>query len=104
VIHNGTMYVVEVPTRLDGDITLQTRDVLGSLEDSLAQAGSSKQQLLLVTIFLADIGDLDAFNGVWDDWISRGHAPVRACVEARLGNPSYKVELQVTAAVSATIP
>jgi enamine deaminase RidA (YjgF/YER057c/UK114 family) len=98
VIHGGTMYVVEVPTS-DGDITAQTREVLHSLEDSLRQGGSSPEHLLMVTIFLTDIGDLGAFNQVWDAWVPRGHAPVRACVQARLGNPTYKVELQVTAAV-----
>jgi enamine deaminase RidA (YjgF/YER057c/UK114 family) len=99
VIHAGTMYVVEVPSRLDGDIAAQAREVLLSLEDSLAQGGSDKQHLLSVTIYLDDIRDLDGFNTVWDAWVPRGHAPVRACVQARLGKPGYKVELQVTAAV-----
>jgi enamine deaminase RidA (YjgF/YER057c/UK114 family) len=100
VIHDRTMYVVEVPADITGDITAQTREVLASLEDSLSQAGSSKQHLLMVTIFLTDIRDLEAFNAVWDAWVPAGHAPVRACVEARLGKNGYKVELQVTAAVA----
>ena len=100
VVHNGTVYVVEVPASADADITTQTREVLASLEDSLRQTGSSKAHLLLVTIFLDDIRDLDAFNAVWDGWVPAGAAPVRACVEARLGKRGYKVELQVTAAVA----
>jgi enamine deaminase RidA (YjgF/YER057c/UK114 family) len=99
VIHGSTLYVVEVPSSTAADITIQTQEVLASLEDSLAQAGSSKAHLLMVTIFLDDIRDLDAFNAVWDDWVPAGAAPVRACVQARLGKPGYKVELQVTAAV-----
>jgi enamine deaminase RidA (YjgF/YER057c/UK114 family) len=98
VVHDRTLYVVEVPASLDGDITVQTREVLASLEDSLQQAGSDKGRLLMVTIFLDDIRDLDAFNAVWDAWVPRGTAPVRACVEARLGKHGYKVELQVVAA------
>jgi enamine deaminase RidA (YjgF/YER057c/UK114 family) len=100
VVFNRTMYVVEVPTKLDGDITEQTRDVLASLEDSLAQAKSSKAHLLMVTIFLADLADIDGFNAVWDAWLPVGAAPVRACVGARLANPRYRVELQITAAVA----
>jgi enamine deaminase RidA (YjgF/YER057c/UK114 family) len=99
VVHNGTVYVVEVPATVGADVTTQTREVLASLEDSLGQAGSSKAHLLMVTIFLDDIRDLDAFNAVWDAWVPAGSAPVRACVQARLGNPGYRVELQVTAAV-----
>jgi enamine deaminase RidA (YjgF/YER057c/UK114 family) len=100
VIHNGTLYVVEVPATVEADVTTQTREVLASLEDSLRQAGSSKSHLLMVTIFLDDIRDLDAFNAVWDAWVPAGTAPVRACVQARLGKPGYKVELQVIAAVA----
>jgi enamine deaminase RidA (YjgF/YER057c/UK114 family) len=100
VVHNGVLYVVEVPVSTDADITGQTREVLAGLDDSLQQAGSSKAHLLLVTIFLDDIRDLDAFNAVWDAWVPQGAAPVRACIEARLGKRGYKVELQVTAAVN----
>jgi enamine deaminase RidA (YjgF/YER057c/UK114 family) len=39
-----------------------------------------------------------AMNEVWDAWIPEGTAPVRACVEARLANPGYRVEMVVTAA------
>jgi enamine deaminase RidA (YjgF/YER057c/UK114 family) len=101
VVHAGTVYVVEVPASVDADVTTQAREVLASLEDSLRQAGSSPAHLLMVTIFLDDIRALDAFNAVWDAWVPAGTAPVRACVEARLGKRGYKVELQVTAAVAA---
>jgi enamine deaminase RidA (YjgF/YER057c/UK114 family) len=98
VLHNGTMYVVEVPESLEAGITLQTEQVLASLEESLRAGGSSKDRLLSVTIYLRDIDDLEAFNAVWDRWVPPGSAPVRACVQARLGKAGYQVELQVTAA------
>ena len=98
VVHNGTVYVVEVPASTDADITTQTREVLASLEESLRQAGSSTAHLLMVTIYLDDIRAIDAFNAVWDAWVPRGTAPVRACVQARLAHPGYQVELQVIAA------
>lgn len=102
VIHNGTLYVVEVPASIDADISVQTREVLASLEDSLRQGGSSPAHLLMMTIYLDDIRNLDAFNAVWDAWVPAGTAPVRACVEARLGKLGYKVELQVVAATIRT--
>ena len=42
VVHNGTVYLVEVPSNLDADITGQTENLLASVERLLAQAGSDK--------------------------------------------------------------
>lgn len=99
VSHAGTVYLVEVPSMQDADITAQSFDMLNSAERQLEQAGSGKDLLLMATIYLADIRHIDAFNAVWDSWIPDGSAPVRACVEAKLANPGYKVEIQLIAAV-----
>jgi enamine deaminase RidA (YjgF/YER057c/UK114 family) len=37
-------------------------------------------------------------NSVWDTWVTQGHTPARATVEAKLAAPAYKVEIQVIAA------
>jgi enamine deaminase RidA (YjgF/YER057c/UK114 family) len=99
VVHDGTVYVVEVPSSASADLTTQTREVLRSLESLLEEAGSSKSQLLMATIYLDDIREIEAFNAVWDEWVPAGTAPVRACVQARLGKVGYKVEVQVIAAL-----
>ena len=98
VTHGSTVYLVEVPQTLDADVATQTREVLASIDRLLGQGGSDKTKLLLVTIYLANMGDYAAMNEVWDAWVPEGHAPVRACVEARLANPGYRVEMVVTAA------
>ena len=100
VVHNSTVYLVEVPSNLDDNITAQTSNLLSSVEDLLAQAGSDKTRLLMVTIYLADMADYDAMNAVWDDWLPMGSAPTRACVQARLANPKFRVEMALTAAVT----
>ena len=99
VVHNGTVYLVEVPANLDADISAQTENLLSSLERLLAQAGSDKSRLLMATIYLADMADYDAMNAVWDAWLPEGSAPARACLQARLANPKFKVEIVLTAAV-----
>jgi enamine deaminase RidA (YjgF/YER057c/UK114 family) len=38
-------------------------------------------------------------NAVWDAWVPEGHAPARACVQAKLANSKYRVELALTAAI-----
>ncbi|HJW02036.1 MAG TPA: RidA family protein [Azospira sp.] len=98
VAHGNTVYLVEVAHTLEADIAAQTREILASIERSLALAGSDKTRLLQVTIYLADMADYDAMNEVWDAWLPAGTAPSRACIEARLAKPGYKVELVVTAA------
>ena len=74
------------------------REVLASIDRLLAQAGSDKSRLLMVTIYLTDMRDYPAMNEVWDEWVPEGTAPVRACVEAKLANAAYRVEMVVTAA------
>jgi len=98
VVHNGTVYLVEVPSNLDADITGQTENLLASIECLLAQAGSNKSRLLMATIYLADMADYSAMSAVWDDWLPEGCAPARACVQARLANPGFRVEIVLTAA------
>lgn len=100
VVHNGTVYLVEVPSNLAADIAGQTANLLASVEALLAQAGSDKSRLLMVTIYLAEMADYAAMNAVWDAWLPAGCAPARACVQARLANPGYRVEMVLTAAVN----
>jgi len=98
VAFGSTVYLVEVAQTLDADITTQTHEVLASIERTLTRAGSDKSRLLQVTIYLADITEIDAMNAVWDDWVPPGTAPARACVEAKLANPGYRIEIVVQAA------
>lgn len=90
-------YVPE--TTLDRGVSEQTQDILGQIEQSLIEIGSDKSKLLQATIWLADIADYDAINVVWDAWVVPGQAPARACVQSKLANPDYRLEIQVTAAL-----
>ena len=99
VIHNGTLYVVEVPATETADIHQQTREVLASLQRLLETNGSGVDKILMANIYLKDITDIAAFNAQWDAWLPTGTAPVRACLQARLAHEGYKVEVQLTAAV-----
>lgn len=99
VIHNGTLYMVEVPVSEEADIHQQTREVLESLQRLLEANGFGVDKILMANIYLKDIGDIAAFNEQWDAWIPAGTAPVRACVQARLAHEDYKVKVQLIAAV-----
>jgi len=82
------------------DVTAQTKDMLAEVDRLLADAGSSKSQILSATIWLADIATISEMNAVWDAWIDPANPPARACVEARLATPEFLVEVMITAAKS----
>ncbi len=82
------------------DVAEQARDCLSRVEALLDEAGSSKAHILQAIVWLAHMSDFDAMNEVWDAWVPEGHAPARACGEARLAGPDLLVEIIVTAAVA----
>ncbi len=99
-VFNGVVYLAGmVPECAATDIAAQTADVLAQVDQRLAEAGSDKTRILRAQIYLADIGDMDGMNAVWDAWVASGHAPPRATVQAALGRPQWKIEIIVTAAV-----
>lgn len=99
VVHNGTVYLVEVPATTTADIGAQAAEVLASIERQLAEVGSDKSRLLMATIYLKDFADAPAFNTVWEAWLPAGCAPARACVRAELADPDYRIEIALTAAL-----
>ena len=83
----------------EGDtIQEQVSKCLQKIETLLEEAGSSKEQMLRVTIWLADMDDFKGLNEVWNNWVPAGHAPARACGQARLAREELKVEFIVDAA------
>lgn len=84
------------------DVAEQTRDCLGRIDALLKEAGSSREHMLQATIWLADMADFAAMNAIWDAWVPEGHAPARACSEAKLARPELKVEIIVRAVEIAT--
>ena len=97
VIHGDTIYLAGQVGE-GKTIAEQTRSALTYIEELLAEAGSDKSKLLMVTIWLADMADYAGMNAVWDAWVSPGNTPARATVEAKLASPDYKVEIMVVAA------
>ncbi|WP_319826462.1 RidA family protein [Thalassovita sp.] len=100
VVHNGTVYLAGQVGE-GATVAAQTRDCLRQVDELLARAGSSKQAILSTTICLADIADFAEMNSVWDEWVPQGDTPARATIEAKLAAPKYRVEIIVTAAVTA---
>jgi enamine deaminase RidA (YjgF/YER057c/UK114 family) len=99
-IHNGTVYTAgQVATDASGDARAQTQQILDGLDSLLKEAGTDKSHLLSATVWVADMADFADMNSAWDAWVTKGHTPARACVEARLAKPDWKVEIMVIAAL-----
>ena len=98
VKHNGIAYLCGQVGTAGASVTDQTRECLRRIEGLLAEAGSGPERILQAIVWLADMADFSEMNAVWDDWVPDGHAPARACGEAKLANPDLKVEIIVTAA------
>jgi len=103
-VHNGTVYLAgQITSEENLDITDQTKNVLTQIDDLLAQAGTDKSHILMCQIFISDWANFAAMNEVWDGWVTPGHAPPRATVQATLANPAWLLEVVVTAALKGSV-
>lgn len=98
VKHNGTVYLAGQVGTPGESVAKQTQECLDKVDALLAEAGSGREQILQAVIWLSDMSDFGAMNDVWDAWVPEGHAPARACGEAKLAHPEMVVEIIVTAA------
>lgn len=99
VVHNNTAYLCgQVAADRSAGIKEQTRTTLEKVSELLLSVGSSPEKILSATIYLKDMALFTEMNTVWDNWVPRGFAPARACVEASMASPELLVEISVVAA------
>ena len=77
------------------DITGQTEQVMKNLQAVLAEAGTSMENAVKTTCFLADIADFAAFNAVYGNYFTS--KPARSCVAAKALPKGALVEVEVIA-------
>lgn len=99
VTHGETIYLAGQVGTAGASVAQQTQDCLDKVDALLAEVGSDKTRILQAVIWLASMDDFAEMNGVWDAWVVEGHAPARACGEAKLARPEFTVEIIVTAAL-----
>jgi enamine deaminase RidA (YjgF/YER057c/UK114 family) len=100
VVHAGTVYLAgQVASDTSVGVAGQTEQILAKIDAQLAAAGTDKSKVLSAQLWITDMANFNEMNAVWDAWIAPGEAPARACVEATLAAPQYRVEIMVIAAV-----
>ena len=104
-IANGFLFVAgQFPiapdgTRLTGtDFATQTRQVLANLEAILAAKGLTRERLVQVRVYVADLSDWSEFNALYAAWIG-AHRPARAVVPVPALHFGLKLELEAVAAL-----
>ncbi|QHQ35431.1 RidA family protein [Algicella marina] len=98
IVTNGTVYMGgQVGKDLDRNIEDQTRSALAGIDELLEQAGSSRDKVVHVTIWLKTMDDYDAMNAIWDEWIDSKSPPTRACCAVPMADPRILVEFVPTA-------
>ncbi len=98
VEYHGFVYLSGITADdTSADIGGQTRQVLTTIDELLETHGTDKTRLLQAQIWLKHIGDRDAMNALWTEWLATDGAPARACVQAEMAAPGYLVEIMVTA-------
>jgi 2-iminobutanoate/2-iminopropanoate deaminase len=103
--HEGLVYVSgQLPVnpkseeKYAGTIEEQTEQALSNLEAILRKAGSGKDHVLKVTVYISDIALWDRVNSVYAHFFG-DHRPARAIVPTRELHFGFQVEIDAIAAV-----
>lgn len=104
IVVNGLVYTSgQIPLNPESgvivgkDIKEQTEQVMKNLSEVLKSEGTSLDNAVKTTCFLADINDFSAFNEVYAKYIT--NAPARSCVAVKDLPKGALVEVEVVAVV-----
>jgi 2-iminobutanoate/2-iminopropanoate deaminase len=84
---------------LQGDIAAQTHRVITNLREILAAAGSSLDQVVRSTVYLADMDDFGAMNEVYGSYFT-SPAPARSTIQASKLPKGARIEIDVIATLA----
>lgn len=96
VFCSGQIPLTPAGAVVEGDISLQTRQVLTNLKAVLAAAGSSLDRVVKTTVFLADMGDFAAMNAVYAEFFTAA-PPARSTVQVARLPRDVRVEIEAVA-------
>ena len=101
--HGGLVFVSgQIPLNpqgelVEGDIKVQTRQVLTNLQNILKAAGTDFNNVLKTTVFLKDMAEFAQMNEVYAEFFPT-HKPARATVQVARVPRDVSVEIEVVAA------
>ncbi|WP_352417778.1 RidA family protein [Proteiniborus sp.] len=106
VIYNNIIFISgQLPIdpvtgdKKNGTIEQEAKQTLNNLESILIQAGSSKEKVIKVTIFISDISFWDNVNSIYADFFGE-HKPARSIVPTGKLHHGFKIEIEAIAAIN----
>ena len=87
----------ETGTIVGNTIEEQTEQVLKNVKAILEEAGSSLDKVLKTTVFIKDMNDFAAMNGVYAKYFTEGSYPSRSAVEVARLPKDVLVEIETIA-------
>ncbi|MBE6995562.1 MAG: RidA family protein [Ruminococcaceae bacterium] len=97
VITSGQLPIDVATGAFPEGIEAQTRQSLTNVKAILAEAGLTMDNVVKTTVFLSDMNNFAAMNGVYAQFFTEGNYPARSAVEvARLPKDAL-VEIEVIA-------
>ncbi len=82
-----------------GGVTSETKQTMENIKRILERYGSSLNQVVKVTVILADIKEWNAVNEVYVTYFSKDHLPARTAFEASKLILDARVEMECIAVV-----
>ena len=83
---------------IEGDVGVQTRQVLENLKEVLKEAGSGFDRVIKSTIYLSNMDDFAVVNSVYGEYFTT-HLPTRSTVGVRTLPKNVDVEIDMIAIV-----
>jgi len=98
VVQRGLVYAVATDISTTSTVAEQTKRTLEALENNLDEAGSSKDRIILATVYLRGISKKAEMDAVWCDWIGASdNWPQSAYVASELaGDDQVEIVLIAT--------
>ena len=81
----------------EGDVEVETRQVLANLQAVLSAAGVGPAQVVRTTVYLVDLADFGRVNALYAEVFGAGTAPARACVQVAALPKGARVEIDAVA-------
>ena len=98
VFASGSLGLDPETGALASGVEQQTRQSLSNLKAVLSEAGSSLDQVVKTTVFLADINDYAAVNAVYAEFFPEA-PPARSAVQVAALPKAAAVEIEVIALI-----
>lgn len=104
IISNGFLFasgqiaiIPETGAIAEGDITVQTEQVMKNIGELLKAAGTDYTKVVKTSCFLADMGDFASFNEIYAKYFTG--KPARSCVAVKTLPKNVLCEVEVIAEV-----